>query len=418
MSADGQMDLFAHVAGIYTDAGDQAVSNAALYREVSERAVLVDGALETRVAIGVSGQRHNLLKRTIRWHQQTLKHMGVIEHDDARGVWRLTERNRRGLHEAVAGVKLVAFSTALGVAVWGDCREVFDTLDAPLMLCVTSPPYPVAKGRAYSAPDEAAYIDFIVRSLEPIVRHMAPEGSICLNISNDIFRRGTPARSMYCEELLLALRDRLGLSLMDRLIWSNPSKAPGPVQWASVHRVQLNVAYEPIYWLAIDPLRVKADNRRVLEPHSERHLRLIAQGGERRDAAYTDGAYRVHPGRFGKRTHGRIPRNILTHGHRCADADAYRRDARRLGLPVHGAMQPLSIPDFLIRFLSEAGDVVVDPFGGRATTAMAAERLGRRWIVAERAIDYLRAGAERFRGCEGFRMSVAVEAWPHAVEPA
>jgi len=413
----GQYDLFAHVAAAYADAGEACLTNDDLYREVAERASIPGDRLGERVPIGVSGQRHSVLKRAIRWHQQTLKHMGVIERDGARGVWRLMEANRRGLHEAVAGVRLVAFSTKLGVAVWGDCHDIFRSLNEPITLCVTSPPFCLAKARAYGGPAEAEYVDFIVRALEPIVRHLAPDGSICLNVSNDIFEQGRPSRSMYCERLVLALHDKLGLSLMDRLVWANPSKAPGPVQWASVKRVQLNFAYEPIYWFARDPLKVKSDNRRVLEPHTERHLRLIERGGTDREASYSDGAYKLHPGRFGNPTGGRIPRNVLTRGHTCSDAAAYRRDARRLGLPVHGAMWPLSIPDFLVRFLSGVGDLVVDPFGGRITTGMAAEMHNRRWLVAERVLDYVRGGGERFRDCEGFEMPEMIEAWPHSLAP-
>lgn len=407
-----QADLFTHVAAVYADAGAVPLSNTDLYHAVAARAGIRESQLEARAPIGVDGQQHSLIKRAIRWHQQTLKHAGVIERDGARGLWRLMDTNKRGLHEAVAGVKLVAFSTRLGVAVWGDCRDVFSGLGEEVCLCVTSPPYVLAKARAYGGPSETDYVDFIVRALEPIVRHLAPHGSICLNVTQDAFISGSPSRSLYCERMVLALHDKLGLSLMDRLIWSKPDVPPGPVAWASKKRVQLNVGYEPIYWFARDPLRVKADNRRVLEPHTDRQKRLIARGGENRDACYSDGAYRIHPGRFGNQTAGKIPKNLIMRGHRCKDSDAYRADAKRLGLPVHGAMQPLSIPDFLIRFLSDVGDLVVDPFGGTAKTGMAAERLDRRWLVTERVIDYLRGGGERFRSCEGFSMPREIASWP------
>jgi hypothetical protein len=101
--------------------------------------------------------------------------------------------------------------------------------------------------------------------------------------------------------------------------------------------VQLNSGYEVIYWFTNRPDLVKADNRRVLEQHTRRHMALMANGGERRTGKFSDGAYRLKKGAFGKPTDGRIPRNVLVRGHRCADADRYRADARALGLPVHGA---------------------------------------------------------------------------------
>lgn len=53
----------------------------------------------------------------------------------------------------------------------------------------------------------------------------------------------------------------------------------------------------------------------MLEPHTERHLKLMSQGGENREAVYGDGAYRIRKGSFGNVTAGRIPRNILQAGH-------------------------------------------------------------------------------------------------------
>lgn len=403
-----QGDLFAHVADAYLRADTGTLTNAELYAAVASAANLPAEALSTRHPIGSSGQQHNLVKRALRWHQQTLKHMQVIERDPSqRGAWRLAVRNKAGLHEATPQTRLVAFSTTLGVAIWARCESVLAGLDQPITACICSPPYLLRKARAYGGPaDEEAYIDFICRALEPIVAHLAPGGSICLNLSNDCFVPGSPARSLYRERLLIRLCDRMGLHRMDSIIWANTSKPPGPVAWASKQRVQLNVGYEYIDWLTNDPSRITSDNRRVLEAHTRRHLALIAQGGEQRDASYSDGAYRIHPGRFGNATEGRIPRNVLVRGHRCADAIQYREDARALGLPVHGARQPLSIPDFLIRFLTRAGDLVIDPFGGTATTAMAAERLGRRWLVIEAMLDYLRGAAERFRTFPGFRSSI------------
>ena len=405
-----QGELFAHVAAAYSDAGEAPLSNADLYAAVAARASIPPEALDERTPIGRSGQKHNLIRRAVRWHQQTLKEAGVIEHADARGVWRFVSTTKKGLHEPVAGVRLVAFSTRLGVAIWGDCMDVFGSLREEIHLVVTSPPYPLAKARAYGGPSEKDYVDFICRALEPLVRNLAPRASLCLNASNDVFVSNSPSRSLYLERLVLALHDRLGLHLMDRLIWENLSKAPGPVRWASLTRQQLNVGWEPILWMAPNPALVAADNRRVLEPHTEKQRALIARGGEQRHASYSDGAYNIRPGRFGNPTEGRIPKNVLRHGHRCADAIRYRNDARERGLPVHGAGWPISIPEFLINFLSAPGDLVVDPFAGRVSTGMAAEALGRRWIATEKVLQYMQGAAPRFTGCDGYAGSGLVEA--------
>lgn len=410
-----QMDLFPHVLRAYVEANGAMLDNATLYERVAQSAGIDTRVLNRKEGIGQTKQRHSPVKRAIRWAQQTAKHMRLVERiAGERGVWRLAIANSKGLLAAAPGTRLVAFSTRLGVAVWGDCSTVLAGLDRPVTLTLCSPPYPLRKPRDYGNPSEQEFTDFICRALEPVIGHLAPGGSLCLNLGNDVFVEGSPARSLYRERLLIALCDRFSLHRMDSIIWFNPSRPPAPVQWASKKRVQLNASYEVIDWLCNDPSKVNADNRRVLEAHTKRQLKLIAKGGEQREGCYADGAYRLHHGSFSNPTAGRIPRNVLTRGHRCADANQYRADANRLGLSVHGARQPLSVPDFLIRFLSSVGDLIVDPFGGTATTGMAAERNQRNWVVTELILDYLRAAGERFRGCEGFQMSPAVERWPRA----
>lgn len=404
-----QPDLFAHVARVFTDAAG-TVSNDELYREAARRAGISADQRDRKHPVGRAGTQRSTFKRSVRWMQQNLKLRGLIRRvPGERGVWEWADPNGGQLVTPLPGAALVAFSTSLGMAVWSDCRDLFQDLNEPIHLVVTSPPFPLRQPRAYGNPREEEYVAFLLDALAPIVRNLVPGGSICLDLGQDIFEPGLPSRSIYLERLIVALHDQLGLRLVDRLIWHNPSKPPGPVRWASVARNQLNVAWQPIIWLTNDPSRLRADNRRVLEPHTARHQKLIDQGGEQRSASYGDGAYSVRPGRYARETEGRIPRNVITRGHRCADTDAYRRDASALGLALHGAVMPLSVPDFLIRFLTEPGELVADPFGGTVKTGMAAERLRRRWLVAERAMDYLRGAAERFREYQGFQIDPAVD---------
>jgi len=49
----------------------------------------------------------------------------------------------------------------------------------------------------------------------------------------------------------------------------------------------------------------------------------------------------------------------------------------------HGATFPLILPHMLIDFFTFKGDVVLDPFMGSGTTAIACEKLGRKWIGCE-----------------------------------
>lgn len=398
-----QMDLFANVLAVYGGAPD-ALSNDDLYGRVGEAAGIAPDEWDRRLPIGRSGESHSPLRRKVRWTQQTLRSLGLLEHGDRRGMWRLTAQGRKKLTPAPEGRVLIGFSTNLGVALWGSCEDVFQRLDEPISLCLTSPPYALQFPRSYGNPSAAEYVDWLCALIEPIVKRLMPGGSIALNVSNDIFESKSPARSLYRERLAIALHDRLGLWKMDELVWANPSKAPGPVRYASIERTQLNVGWEPVLWFCNDPKLVRSDNRRVLQEHNEQHLKLMARGGETRTAQYGDGANRLRVGSFGRTTPGKIPRNVLSYGHRCADQRLARDYAKSVGIASHGAAMPLKLARFLVEFLTRENDLVVDPFAGWSTTGKAAELSGRRWLCSERAGEYVLSGAQRFRDCDGFEV--------------
>ena len=379
------------------DAGAQG--NAAAYGKLGKAHGIPAAAWEKREPIGQAQQAHSPLKRRVRWFQQTLKRLGLLEPVAGnRGRWQPTEAGQRtiaqrqqDLEPAAPGLVQLGFSTDLGVALWSDCRNLAQVIDEPVSLVLTSPPYPLAKPRDYGNPARCEYVDWLCECLEPLVKRLANGGSIFLSISNDIFESGSPARSMYRERLVLALHDRLGLHKMDEWIWHNPSKAPGPIAWASKRRVQVNTAWEPVYWFTNDPQACFADNRRVLRPHTERHARYVAAGGSGSAAVFGDGANRRAIGSFSNQTEGTIPRNLITMRHNCASQTELRAWAKSEGIPVHSATMPLELAEHVVRFATEPGQLVVDPFGGWATTALAAERNKRRWLITERMRAYLHA---------------------------
>lgn len=404
-----QMDLFKVIKDAYSSAPDGRLSNAQLYEQVISATGQSPASFHQKSPVGVAGAMHSTNKRKIRWYQQTLKSMGAITNvEGERGVWQLAEPQGKELHRAIDGVKLVAFSTDLGIAIWGSNVQICSNLCEPIALCITSPPYPLRVARKYGNPDVRQYVEFILRALEPVVRTLLPGGSIVLNLSNDIFEPGSPARSMYLERLGLAIHDELGLHLMDRIPWVNKSKPPGPTWWACVNEVQLSATYEHILWFTNDPQCVRSNNRRVLEPHTDAHKQLMAKGGAGRTAVYGDGSYRLRDHSFGVTTKGRLPRNIIERGHRCADTQAVRAAAKQLGLPPHGAMFPTSIPDFFIELLTEPGELVVDIFSGSGKTGLSAQRLGRRWMLCECVLEFIRVSSELFRSCNEFWLNPAL----------
>lgn len=396
-----QLTLF-HVEQAYASA-DKPLTNGALYKSVIKIAGIPEDKLNAKAEIGQSKAKHSPLKRKIRWYQQTLKTMNLLEKvEGERGVWQLTSQNKGGLHEPIAGAKLVAYSTKLGLAVWVESKSFFTDFNEPINLCITSPPYPLRIQRGYGNVNESQWVDFITETLEPIVSNLVDGGSIVLNVSNDIFEPKKPSRSLYVERMVLALHDRLGLSLMDRWPWINLSKPPSPTHWACVNRVQLCSGWEPIFWFTNNPDQVRSDNKRVLIPHTEDHKKLVESGGDKRVASYGDGAYRLNGSSFVAKTKGKIPKNVIQRGHRCSDTQETRRIAKTLGLPAHPAMFPTAIAEFAIQFLTQEDDLVVDPFAGSNKVGLAAERNNRRWLSCDNILEYVQVQAEVFKGFPGF----------------
>lgn len=81
VSAPGQGELFAveQIANIYKANPDQPLTNQALYEIISNQLGVSKEAMIERVPVGASGAKHSLVQRAVRFCQQSLKALGVIE---------------------------------------------------------------------------------------------------------------------------------------------------------------------------------------------------------------------------------------------------------------------------------------------------------------------------------------------------
>jgi len=71
------------------------------------------------------------------------------------------------------------------------------------------------------------------------------------------------------------------------------------------------------------------------------------------------------------------------------------------GRAAHPTQKPEKLFERLIEMTTKRGDVILDPFMGSGTTAVVAEKLGRKWIGIEKNIDYINLAKERLRAIEG-----------------
>ncbi|MCI0563144.1 MAG: site-specific DNA-methyltransferase, partial [Nitrososphaera sp.] len=74
----------------------------------------------------------------------------------------------------------------------------------------------------------------------------------------------------------------------------------------------------------------------------------------------------------------------------------YLRACREAGITPHPARYPVKLPEFFIKFLTDEGDVVLDPFAGSNVTGEACEMSSRNWLAFEIVEEYVRASHFRF----------------------
>ncbi|MCB1441548.1 MAG: site-specific DNA-methyltransferase [Methyloceanibacter sp.] len=77
----------------------------------------------------------------------------------------------------------------------------------------------------------------------------------------------------------------------------------------------------------------------------------------------------------------------------CSGAERLKQDGRK----THPTQKPEALLQRVILAASHVGDVVLDPFMGSGTTAVAAKRLGRAFVGIERETAYADAARERLK---------------------
>lgn len=233
--------------------------------------------------------------------------------------------------------------------VHGDARDMRDLKDSSVALVVTSPPY--FAGKAYEAIDEAepripdsyvAYVAMLRDVFAECVRVLEPGGRIAVNVAN-LGRK--PYRSLSADVIRI-LQDDLGLLVRGEIVWVKARGAGGNCAWGSYRKPanpvlrdvteRVVVAAKGRFDRAVDPVRRRAAGL----PHAS-----TLTGDEFLDA--TLDVWEIPP------------------------ESASRVD--------HPAPFPVTLPQRLIELYTYADDLVVDPFLGSGTTAVAAVRTGRRY---------------------------------------
>lgn len=256
--------------------------------------------------------------------------------------------------------------------VQGDCLEVLKNLpDAFVDLIVTSPPYADSRKNTYGGVHPDQYVEWFLPIAEQLKRVLKPEGTFVLNIKEKVVQG---ERHTYVLQLIIELKNQ-GWLWTEEYMWHKKNSYPG--KWSNRFRdawercLQFNKQKNFCMY-----------QENVMVPMGDwakTRLKNLSDTDKRRDDS------KVASG-FGKNVSNWVgrdmvyPSNVLHFGTECGNKN-------------HSAAFPLALPTWFIKLFSKPDDLILDPFLGSGTTAVAAKLLERHYIGIELLPEYVELAA-------------------------
>ena len=282
------------------------------------------------------------------------------------------------------------YSKDYGNVYLGNTLELIKFIpDDSVNLILTSPPFALTRKKEYGNESAEKYIEWFLPFAREFKRVLALDGSFVLDLGG-AYLRGFPVRSIYQYELLVTLCKEVGFYLAQEFYHYNPSRLPTPAEWVTVRRIRVKDSVNVVWWLSKTP-HPKANNRKVLKPYSKSMKQLLKRGYK---AKLRPSGHDIST-KFQKDNQGAIPPNLLELANTESNS-AYLRRCKQEGVKPHPARFPSAFAEFFIKFVTDEGDVVLDPFSGSNTTGFVAETLKRRWTSFEINEDYILGSRYRF----------------------
>ena len=256
----------------------------------------------------------------------------------------------------------------------GDCLQVLPLLpDACVDLVVTSPPYADQRKHTYGGIHPDRYVQWFLPISAELYRVLKPTGSFILNIKERVVNG---ERHTYVLELILAMR-RQGWLWTEEYIWHKRNCHPGkwPNRFRDAWERCLHFTKQREFAMYQDAVMVKMGDWRF------NRLRHLSETDRQRDDSH------VRSG-FGKKVQNWVgrerayPTNVLHLATECSNQN-------------HSATFPVALPSWFIRLFTLPGDVVLDPFMGSGTTAVACAALGRVYVGIELDPEYVELARQR-----------------------
>jgi DNA modification methylase len=257
----------------------------------------------------------------------------------------------------------IALSLAMDIIYHEDAERGLNTLDTPIHLTVTSPPYFNVKDYvSYTSYEE--YLDTLRRIFASVYDKTINGRMCCVNLSNILIPRAS--RSHESKRIPLAFHfvgvmESIGWKFIEDIIWVKPEGAAKNRNGGFFQHRQ-PMAYKP---------NTVNEYILVFQKPSPKLIDAIVRSYD----AYTANASEV-------------------------DAKYERSNIWYINPETrskHPAPYPVDLVERLIRYYSYVGDVVLDPFMGSGTTAVVAKQLNRHWVGYDLHQEYIDMANERLK---------------------
>lgn len=251
--------------------------------------------------------------------------------------------------------------------VHGDARQMGNEIpDGSVALVVTSPPYfagkdyELALGQGHIPGSYLEYLAMLEGVFRRCTEKLEPGGRIAVNVAN-LGRR--PYRSLSADVIRI-LQDDLGLLLRGEVIWLKGKGQSGSCAWGSFAS-----AANPVFRDTTERIVVASKGRfgRAGTP-KRRASELLPNQDSVSNDEFMEATLDVW--------------------------DIPPESAKRVG---HPAPFPIALPQRLIELFTYRGDLILDPFLGSGSTAVAAVRTGRRSAGYDTDPHYIEIATRRVK---------------------
>jgi site-specific DNA-methyltransferase (adenine-specific) len=275
----------------------------------------------------------------------------------------------------------------------GDCAEHLANRSLFPNRCIdviiTSPPYAERRKNSYGGVPASKYVEWFLPISQELLRVLKPSGSMILNIKEEA-RNGE--RQTYVIELILALKKQ-GWLWIEEYCWYKKNSFPGrwPNRFRDAWERCLHFSKRKKFKMYQDAVKVPIGDwakQRFKSMSEKDFLRSLSATNSELGRKVSNWLNRrkVYPHNVlaFEKEHYLEPSTLVRFATECSNKN-------------HSAVFPLELPSWFIKLLTKKGDIVLDPFLGVGTTALASMLLGRRFIGIELKRDYAREARKNIR---------------------